>query len=1514
MDSSNGTDINAVVSSGNTMYFNFTTDLDTEFSGFQVLYFHNDTGTQYPCDVQLTATSTKQVLMSPNLPHPYYEGDTCQWYFTGSDLMLFQIVFMDMECGGTTALRIFDGNRTTILDSVCETSLVYTFTDVLTSLTTAYIEWQVSNTTADFFGFMLTYRLDGPENIYTTCVDTGYNISAIIDPKYDYIESPFYGSTNYHSNAHCIWYITAPGNYSVEVRFDQESYGIEYNYYCSWDFLLIYDGHNTTTDPLLNRLCGHDVPQYRYRSTDRYMLLIFQSDYAIEYSGFRLLVTAKDNLYPGCVDSYTQYLVTYNTKYDYIFNNYTYINHITSPNYGGYNRYPNNVEMFWLFTNDNTTYYRMVLDIQYISVESAQDCLYDKLILYDGPCIASGILDKLCGWWAKRWDLSGPEHLLHFHTDNSFTYYGFNISYYAEANILTPPPTTPRTTTNGPPVEAVVNAIKDALVNYTSENVPTKNISLAITASLDFYLVGVNGIDEVEQKMTSTGQFVVKWIDESLAWDPTKRQGIVRLLLPQNDLWKPDVALMNGFSTITAMGSSFMFIDVDYEGNCTWRPYQIMESVCKVDLTHYPYDRQTCVLKFGTWGSDDSEVVTELGALGLQIHPNFQENAEWKLISHRTEQVDNNHHKIVEFFLELERNPQYVSYYMTVPIIMLAYLNVFTFVVPTESGEKTGFSITIFLSFVVLLIITNSSMPENSDTISLYAAYLLTLTIFSAVGLVICVVQVKLLTLIEWRYQRYSCIVKTVKAVKKLRDYLACRKCRKSPDDEDKKGDDSNVDDSDKEELLGDFESERSFDANSYVYKPSLKKKQSVTFVDDKVSSESERTIESPISDEETSDQSLPKETTLFIEHASVREPTKIADLSSERGDSGEDSNESSFKKLNLAVPGLQPFTDEKELSDDDNDDDDQVPNPFAKHAKLTEGESLCLRTSSAKQSRVISPIDEENSVPVIQQPVKVNSLTDENDDDTENADIRALSKASIHSENDREQVPELPDVNNTQDQGTGRSDDINTQTGHPLSIDTERANDATSDEKQTESNTHNTEGSTLKTSPDLHVNESSIHSGNHDHGSLLDNIADNQATVAVEYRMMRPLSAHSRLSINREVTQSPAYSRPVSTFKEITSETTNGQGIDNYAYNNNGFIQDEKEPASRSTSRKASGLSSGQGPVPQSPDRSRLVNRLIEASSHVQNGNGEDLDHDVNDKVSLIRPTSREGNGSILDQVPDFQTPITSRPSSNKLKAVSPDIQNGQEPDYNVDDAEASTSNKKSISRPVTREASNVSQTPAVDPRPTSRLINVSSVEPDENQHENNGSSSEERFSNKTHDSRPFSRKSSGLSFNQVPSSRSVSECMKASPKTPQRNRSVIDYNNVEPSTSDKDPFSRPLSRKASGLTFSQLPVSRMSQRIGIGLMGQEMESQRVGNDIDPMDKNDNGDDAFSDNDCTSVKSIQSAESVSTVQSDNDNDDDDNVSWSDVVSCLDFLCFVFFLFITTVLTLGLFMNMILAF
>jgi len=53
---------------------------------------------------------------------------------------------------------------------------------------------------------------------------------------------------------------------------------------------------------------------------------------------------------------------------------------------------------------------------------------------------------------------------------------------------------------------------------------------------------------------------------------------------------------MNSFETIQSLGASFMFVVITNKGECTWKPYQMFESTCKVDMTHFPYDTQKCEL------------------------------------------------------------------------------------------------------------------------------------------------------------------------------------------------------------------------------------------------------------------------------------------------------------------------------------------------------------------------------------------------------------------------------------------------------------------------------------------------------------------------------------------------------------------------------------------------------------------------------------------------------------------------------------------------------------------------------------------------------------------------------------------------------------------------------------------------------------------------------------------------------------------------------------------------------
>jgi hypothetical protein len=72
---------------------------------------------------------------------------------------------------------------------------------------------------------------------------------------------------------------------------------------------------------------------------------------------------------------------------------------------------------------------------------------------------------------------------------------------------------------------------------------------------------------------------------------------------------------------------------------------------------------------------------------------------------------------MVTFTLILKRGSSYYVLNVIIPVILLGILNVLTFVLPADSGEKIGYTITVFLSFSVFLTIISSELPRTSGSI-----------------------------------------------------------------------------------------------------------------------------------------------------------------------------------------------------------------------------------------------------------------------------------------------------------------------------------------------------------------------------------------------------------------------------------------------------------------------------------------------------------------------------------------------------------------------------------------------------------------------------------------------------------------------------------------------------------------------------------------------------------------------------------------------------------------------------
>ena len=127
-----------------------------------------------------------------------------------------------------------------------------------------------------------------------------------------------------------------------------------------------------------------------------------------------------------------------------------------------------------------------------------------------------------------------------------------------------------------------------------------------------------------------------------LMWNPEDYDNIRDTRLPWERVWTPDIVLYNAAGDGEQGREMRTLIQVDYQGNVTLLTQAIYMSKCKMDVTYYPFDVQTCELKFASWSTEVSRVsyqhqygVWEMNPLCLDQHQHRehrQEEVAWSLL------------------------------------------------------------------------------------------------------------------------------------------------------------------------------------------------------------------------------------------------------------------------------------------------------------------------------------------------------------------------------------------------------------------------------------------------------------------------------------------------------------------------------------------------------------------------------------------------------------------------------------------------------------------------------------------------------------------------------------------------------------------------------------------------------------------------------------------------------------------------------------------------------------------
>jgi hypothetical protein len=268
----------------------------------------------------------------------------------------------------------------------------------------------------------------------------------------------------------------------------------------------------------------------------------------------------------------------------------------------------------------------------------------------------------------------------------------------------------------------------DKMLTYEKTFRPVENQSEPLEVFIGFELVSIQEFNEVKEKLSVATIIRDYWIDEYMAWDPADYGGLDQLVIESDNVWTPNLALVNTVEKLEKIGDAWQLIRFTPNGFAHYFPGDVLSAACQVDVTYYPWDRHKCSFSFAPWAQSETEII--FSPFGDKVFTTyFSENGIWHFYNSSIEYTPGS--VFIDFTLYLKRKPMFVLLNVVLPIIFMAFLNTVVFAIPVESGERITYSITVLLALAVFLTFVGDNLPKTSSPMSLFGYYLLIVLIIS---------------------------------------------------------------------------------------------------------------------------------------------------------------------------------------------------------------------------------------------------------------------------------------------------------------------------------------------------------------------------------------------------------------------------------------------------------------------------------------------------------------------------------------------------------------------------------------------------------------------------------------------------------------------------------------------------------------------------------------------------------------------------------------------------------------
>ncbi|XP_017159855.1 5-hydroxytryptamine receptor 3C-like [Poecilia reticulata] len=254
---------------------------------------------------------------------------------------------------------------------------------------------------------------------------------------------------------------------------------------------------------------------------------------------------------------------------------------------------------------------------------------------------------------------------------------------------------------------------------------PVENQLTYTNISVSFTLYGILGVDEKSQLLITYIWTYYWWKNEFISWDPVQC-GTNNISLPKEKFWLPDIVINEFMEENKAPSVPYLYLYSDGKIKDTF-PVRVVSS-CNLNIYTFPFDIQNCSLTFNSYVYYALEIRVFLGRDAKTI-TKLSKNAmttmgEWELVDITAKKLVNDDESglytdMLAFYIRVRRRATMYVVNLLLPSCFLISLDLFSFLLPPESTDRSSFKMTLILGYTVFLLIMNDLLPITGNTIPL---------------------------------------------------------------------------------------------------------------------------------------------------------------------------------------------------------------------------------------------------------------------------------------------------------------------------------------------------------------------------------------------------------------------------------------------------------------------------------------------------------------------------------------------------------------------------------------------------------------------------------------------------------------------------------------------------------------------------------------------------------------------------------------------------------------------------